>query len=377
MMAVMLIALAWAALVAQLLSMAAAWWNHSHTPPLDDAPPSAREPSLLVVVPARDEEGNIGACVRALLASRLTRLRVRVVDDGSSDRTAAIARAIAEGDPRLEVVEAGPLPDGWRGKNHAAWIGARGAAEDFVLFADADLRVGPDCLARALATAQRAGADLLCLVPRMVTIGFWEEVVQALVAQLIVVWLPAADVNDPAKRRAAGTGPFMLFRRGAYERIGGHEAIRGEPIDDLRLAERVKHAGLRLLLARGVDHASVRMYDSLRAIVDGWSKNFHVALGPAPWAAPLLAAALLLVYGGAWLVGPIALGLGDGRAAMVGFGAAAAAALARIDLARRYRITARRCWLAPLGAAVVAWILVRAGWRVMRRRPILWKGRAA
>jgi hypothetical protein len=163
----------------------------------------------------------------------------------------------------------------------------------------------------------------------------------------------------------------MLFRRSAYEQIGGHEAVRAEVVEDRALAEAVKAAGLRLALVRGVELASLRMYDSLGAIVRGWSKNFHVALGGATWAAPLAAAALLLVFAGPYLL-PIAAALaGAPRAAAVGLGAAAVAVVARLDLARRYGVSARAPWLAPLGAAVVALIMLRSVLPVAME----WKGR--
>jgi glycosyltransferase involved in cell wall biosynthesis len=324
------------------------------------------------VVAARDEEANIGACVGAIAASRYAGpLRVRVVDDGSTDRTAAIAGAIADRDPRGEVVAAGALPDGWLGKNHALHVGTRGASEPWLLFVDADLRVGEGAIARAVAAATRRGADLFTMMPRVEARSFWERAVMPLVTQLIDAWLPAREINQPERREAAAIGPFMLFRREAYRRIGGHEAVRAEVVEDLRLAEAVKRAGLRLVYARGIALASVRMYDSLAAIVRGWSKNFHVALGRAAWLAPVAAAGLVLFFAGPFVVPLVAALAGARAAALVGGAAALVAVLARIDFSRRYGVTLRGAWATPLGALVIAWILVRSS----LRRPVSWKGR--
>jgi cellulose synthase/poly-beta-1,6-N-acetylglucosamine synthase-like glycosyltransferase len=370
---VLLVALAVFALAGQALAALLVWFNHRHTPELGSADWSGDAPDLLCVVPARNEERNIVACVESLAASRYPgRLRVRVVDDGSTDGTAALVREVAARAPGVELVPVERLPPGWLGKNHALHVGTRGAREPWLLFVDADLRVGPDCLARAVAAADGRAVDLLTMIPRLEARSFWERAVQPLVAGLIYAWLPARDVNDPRKRAAAAIGPFMLFRRAAYEQIGGHQAVRAEVVEDRALAEAVKRAGLRLLLVRGVGLASLRMYDSLAAIVRGWSKNFHVAFGPARWAAPLVASALLAVYAGPYLLPLVAAAAGAPRALAVGAAAAALALAARFDLARRYGVSARAGWLAPLGAAVVALILIRS---VLPGR-LQWKGRA-
>src|SRR5205823_12309066 len=128
----------------------------------------------------------------------------------------------------IELLDAGELPAGWLGKNHAVWMGTQDALEEYVLFVDADVRVGPECLGRALGVAERQRADLVTVMPRIVALGFWELAAQTLVAQLILGWLPAGQINDPRHPRAQGIGPFMLFRQSAYRAIGGHRAVRGE-----------------------------------------------------------------------------------------------------------------------------------------------------
>ena len=369
----MLVALAALALVGQAVTALLVWFNHRHTPPLGRAVELSEAPGLLCVVPARNEEQNIVPCVESLAASRYPgRLRIRVVDDGSTDRTAVLVRALAERSAGVELVAADAPPPGWLGKNHALFVGTRGAEEPWLLFVDADTRVAPDCLARAMGAALDRRADLLTMIPRIEALSFWERAVQPMIAGLIVASLPARDVNDPGKRAAAGIGPFMLFRRAAYERIGGHQAVRGEVVEDLALAEAVKKNGLQLSLVRGIELASLRMYDSLGAIVRGWSKNFHIALGPVPWTAPLVAALLLIVFAGPYLLPILAVAKSECAATWVGIGAALVALAGRFDLARRYGVTARSPWLAPLGAVVVALILLRS----VLPMAVQWKGRA-
>src|SRR5215471_19320210 len=283
---------------AQALAMLLVWFQYAHAPDLGRETLDGAPPKVLAIVPARNEEKNIEACVAALCGSSYPGLRVLVVDDGSTDATAELAREWG-----AEVIEAGELPEGWLGKNHACWVGTRAAKdEEFFWFIDADLRVEPDCLTHMVAAAQRTGADQVSLLPRVETLSFWEDAVQALVVQMIYAWIPTRDINDPKHKAAAATGPILLFRRSTYEKIGGHEAVRGEVVEDLRLAERTKAESGKLVYGRGIGLASLRMYDSLGAIVRGWGKNFHVALGGAQWFAPIAALGLFLTYGGPFVL---------------------------------------------------------------------------
>jgi glycosyltransferase involved in cell wall biosynthesis len=343
--------------------------NHAGAPAIDEEPylPAGSHPTLLVVVPARDEEKNLGACLKALLCSDYERLKVRIVDDASSDATPAIARFYAARDPRVELLTAGELPRGWLGKNHALHVGTRDTDAQWILFLDADVRVTPTCLPRAVAAAERLAADLLTMLPRLEARSFWEVAAQTVALHAILLSLDAHAVNDAGSPRAAAFGPFMLFRRAAYERIGGHETLRSEVVEDLRLAEAVKRALMKLVLTRGTSLASLRMYDSLGAIVRGWSKNFHLAVEGKPWAAPIAAAAVLFFYGAPWVLPWLA---PDRVVLAVALSALLLAVAARLDFSRLYGVTARQPYLAPLGAVVVGWILVRS---VIGR--IEWKGR--
>jgi chlorobactene glucosyltransferase len=367
-----MIALGALLVVGQLCALFALLFNRAHTKELDA--PADRGTRLTVIVPARNEENNIGECLRALLASEYSALSVVVVDDSSSDRTAEIARELASRDARLQLVAAGALPAGWLGKNHALFVGTRGVTSDFLLFVDADLRVAPDCIARAVCTAERSGADLLCLVPATDSRSFWEDVVQSLIVQLICTVLPAREINNPDKPHAAGTGPFLLFRRSAYERIGGHEAVRDQVVEDLRLAEEIKKNGQRLLLTRSRS-ARLRMYDSLHSIVAGWSKNFHVALGRAQWAAPLVGAALIFFYTGPLVATTLSLVRGDAVATGLAGCALALQLGGRVAFAVGYGAHLRRVLWMPFGALIVAWILVRSAVLQRAGATLEWKGR--
>lgn len=362
-------------------------YNYRHTPSIDWEPPlpspPAELPTVLVVVPVRNEERNIGPCLESLGRSDYPRLSVRVVDDGSTDRTGEIVDRAARRDPRIHVMSAGDLPHGWLGKNHALWSGTLGAQEDWLLFIDADMRLAPSCISRAVGAATRLDVDLLTAVPAFVVVTFWETVVQPIIAHSITLWLNAAKINRHDRGRAAAIGPFLLFRRSTYELVGGHHRVRTEVAEDLRLAQAIKHAGKRLLFVRGTRLASLRMYDSFAAIVNGWSKNFHVALEGRFWIAPFAAAGFLVFYGAPPLLPVIAWTQGDRLGVGVGVFAMVLVLGAWIHCGWLYGERTRQlCWggvwavlMGPLGAAVVAWILLRSVLRASLGKSSEWKGR--
>lgn len=272
-----------------------------------DLPPAApRGQSVAVIVPARDEAENIGPCVRALLAMDHRDLRVVVLDDGSSDGTADALAELAEREPRLVVLHSAEseLPPGWLGKpwacqRAAAWVlGDVGdtpadprlggepptAAPDWLLFVDADVRVHPHALSAVLGHARRNGLGLVSGFGTLVMGSFWEKVLQPAVAGLIIAGNDLDRVNDPSRRgaRPLANGQFLLFRRDAYLAVGGHRAVAANVIDDVGLAMAVTAQGFgyHLLFLRSL--FACRMYDSLGALWNGWSKNLYAGLGSRP-----------------------------------------------------------------------------------------------
>lgn len=356
-------------------------WNRGRTTPLDrDPAPGAKPPSVLVIIPARNEEGNIEACVRSVLAQDYPTLRVRVVDDHSTDQTAAIVQSLAAHDPRLELLHAPALPARWLGKPHALHAGTREAVADYFLFLDADVRLAPSTVGRSIAAAQKSHAGLLTVTPTLLAQSFWERAAQPVIGMLLFALLDPVKIRDPDSEVAAAYGPYLLFERSAYEQIGGHSAVAMEVVEDLRLAQLVKRARLGFGYVHGVDGVELRMYDSLRGLVAGWRKNFHVALGPALWLGPIAALAVALIFG--WptvALLMVALRCLSAKSVTAGFALPAlfcygADWLARVSLARNYRITWRGA--RALGGLVVAYILCSSCYRAWRGKPVTWRGRS-
>jgi hypothetical protein len=336
-------------------------------PPAD--PPPVRRP-VTVVLPVRDEEDQVGDCLAALLDQRgIDDLRVVVVDDGSTDGTADVVRAVA--DPRVRLVTAEPPPPGWLGKPHACAVGVAatdGADGGVLAFVDADVRLFPDALAGAVAVLDLHRLDLVSPWPRQLTGSLAERLVQPLQQWLWATTLPLRLAErSPRPSLAAANGQFLVLTRRGYDRAGGHSAVRGEVLEDIALLRAVKRSGGRGGPVDGSRLAACRMYEGWPALRDGYGKSLWGAVGGSPAASAAAAVALSAV----WVVPPLA-ALRGSRAGAVGYAAGVA------GRAVTAAATGSRLWpdvLAhPVSVLALDLLLVRS---VVghRRGTLRWKGR--
>ena len=357
-------------------------------------PPDAALPStsLSVVIPAYNEAANIGACLAAVLSSEspCSSWEVLVVDDDSSDATTELALRTADeqGASAAEVhlVQAGPRPDGerWVGKNWACTRAMEQVSSSWVLFIDADVRLKPDALRRALAQAIDEEADLFSLAPRLVCGCLAEWMVQPLMASLLGLGFPIVAANDPASSVAFAAGPFMLFRRCSYDAIGGHRALAAEVVEDLALARRIKAEGYRLRYLLGVDAVDLRMYADLASLWEGWTKNWFLGLDRDPLRALGAAAVVVLMFSTPWLLAPAAVVLRLVLPEQAGLWSAllALALLAivqqlvlRLWNRHRFAVPLTHWWLMGAGGLLVGAIGPVSVWRTLTGRGWTWKGR--
>lgn len=229
----------------------------------------AQRPTVSVIVPARNEEACLRACLESLVAQVGIEFELIVVDDGSTDNT----RAIAESFPGVKVIEPGPLPAGWSGKNNAVTAGAEQARGEWLLFTDADTVHRPGSLARAVAEATAQKAYLLSYSPEQDVQSFWEKAIMPVIFAELAETYPPSEVSQPSSTIAAANGQYLLITRAAYEAVGGHAAVAGELLEDVALARLVKQSGHKLVFRFGGDAVCTRMYRTFAQLREGWTKN--------------------------------------------------------------------------------------------------------
>ena len=322
-----------------------------------------------MIVPARNEEACLGACLQSLQGQAGVSFEIIVVDDASNDRT----REIAESFAGVRVIEARPLPPGWSGKTNAMLTGAQASQGEWLLFTDADTVHLPGSLARAVAEATRLGAALLSYSPGQEVHGFWEKAVMPVIfAELAATYRPS-EVSNPASPAAAANGQYLLISREAYDAVGGHAAIATSLLEDVALARAVKASGRKILFRFGGDAVRTRMYRSFAELREGWTKNL-VLLFPSPMRLAVLRfLEFSLIMGGA----AVTITAGAGRRSKPAIVAAAIAAILIVLFLKRIR-RAHFSWdanaLALLGLPVFSYLLLRS--RIFHKKgKITWKGR--
>ena len=357
-------------------------------------------PLISICIPARNEAGNIRRCVESLLAQTYPNFEIIVLDDRSTDGTGEIleelrlesARLLAdvrEQAPalqKMQIVHGVDLPSGWAGKPHALYQAARSARGEWLCFVDADTFAAPEAVASCYVKALETNADLFTILTFQELGSFWEKVVMPMVLTALSVGFSPRRVNDPSKRDAVANGQFLLIKRAVYDAVGGHEKIKDRIVEDKAIAEQVKWSGHRLVIANGYAVARTRMYTSLPAMWEGWTKNIYLglresksllALGAFGAALSLIAAFFLPAWpllGLTWyLHGGGLLAIGVIVKSLIVWGALL---WARADVSAGLGISRWYSFTVPLGAGLFAAIMLMSAYKVISGRGVTWKGRS-
>jgi glycosyltransferase involved in cell wall biosynthesis len=339
---------------------------------------------LTVIVPARNEEASIAACLASLVSQseELFKLghdwELIVVDDHSTDRTAEIARGFAG----VTVLQAAKLEPGWTGKTNAVWTAAQRARGRWLLFTDADTIHEPGNLHRALHEAARNKVGMLSYSPRQIVQGLWQRALMPLIFCELVLAYPPARVNDPAQRIAAANGQFLLIEREAYRRLGGHAMVSDKVLEDVELAFLAKRRRVGLRFRFAEDAVSTRMYRTTAAMIEGWTKNlsllFANCLALAFWRVidifllvvlPVLAVELwnarIFAHSAQWLAAGWVLALLWVRNLFRFYARVAKSNFPFID-----------CAISPLGLPLFIVLLYRSWFQQRILKRVSWKGRS-
>jgi glycosyltransferase involved in cell wall biosynthesis len=247
--------------------------------------PAFGQMDLTVIIPARNEEDSLGACLASLVAQSTEFFQLGrdwellVVDDGSTDRTRAIAHGFSGVTILDPLLVNGKLEKGWTGKANACWTAANQARGAWLLFTDADTIHEPGNLRRAIHEAEKYSVGMLSYSPRQIVSGLWQRSLMPLVFSELALAYPPEKVSNPALRLAAANGQFLLVKREAYKALGGHDSVKGKILEDVELAFLAKRRKIGLRFRYAADALSTRMYRTTGAMIEGWTKNLALLFG--------------------------------------------------------------------------------------------------
>lgn len=329
-----------------------------------------RKPKVHVIVPARNEQDSIGACLESLICQQGIEFQVTVVDDGSTDRT----RTIAESFPHVRVLSSQEPTAGVTGKSAALISGARNAQAEWLLFTDADTVHYPGSLAATIKEAEDRGADLLSYSPEQVAVTWSERALMPVVFAELARTYPPARVNDPADPVVAANGQYILVRRKVYEKLGGHRAVASKVLEDVELARLFKSAGHKIWFRHGAGLVRTRMYRSFPAMVEGWTKNLAL-LFRHPVRLAIIRALEFAIIGSSLCAGAV---LTVTRHSGLGLALLFVGLMFYFNFFIRI-LTAHFPWKATLlalfGLPLFSWLLLRSDLHANVRGAVTWKGR--
>jgi len=351
-------------------------------PPIVPSGAAPVREKISVIVPARDEEINIGNCLSHLIKQDHPDYEIIVVDDRSTDRTGHLVENFKKLSPvPLKLVRVEKLPPGWTGKNHAMLVGSKAASGSRLLFTDADTTHKIHSVRTALATAVEKKADFLTLAPEVECRTFWENTVQPLAVSSLALWFKTAELNEPGSDLVLANGQFILVTKKAYEAVGGNECVKNETIEDVELAKKIKKAGFSVLFLNGTLLYSTRMYTSLAQIFKGWTRIFihlfekkllpifhkiflFVFFSIFPFV--VLAAEKIFFLNGSGSFDPVLFWVSAAVCAFI--------VTARFAGNKLLRTNPWYAFLHPLASAVMTWLLLVCVGRIVFNRRSEWRG---
>lgn len=264
-----------------LLILAFIWARRSqaalralHTAPVIDPEfrrPAKVHPKVSVIIPAKNEEKNIGDCIQRFLLQDYPNFEIIVANDNSRDKTEEILKSFGT---KIRYVNVSPTPQGWTGKNFAVHSALSLATGDWYLFTDADTRHHKSSISAAMSHADSRNLAFLTLLPECLTSGLIEKIFQPTMMGFVGLWFPLNRINDPNSKFYFANGQYMLMEADLHHRIGGHAAVHDQFLEDFALMKQAKDMGEKVECALGMDVYGTRMYESFKSLWRGWRRIF-------------------------------------------------------------------------------------------------------
>jgi Glycosyl transferase family 2 len=329
---------------------------------------------ISVIVPARNEEQDLGEALASVLSQQGVEIEVIVVNDHSTDRTGAIADSFAVADARLKVIHDPELPPGWLGKCNAMQKAVVVASGDVLLFTDADIMHGPRCFVTALAEMEQHSLEFLSLFPLMKCVSACENIIlPALVGGMAMFATPG--IEEPGSDDALAAGAFLMVRAHVFHEVGGFEPIKHEMLDDVALAKLFKRHGKKVGLRAAPDLLSVRLYKGNSHAFWGMTKNILEGLNGRLWLAPAVILLPALVFWTPVVCAVVGLVEGDRPLVIAGV-ATYAIQLAMLWSARSlFQFHPGKSLLFPLVAIPNAFCMIRALYLYILKGAVEWRNR--
>lgn len=343
--------------------------------------PSTNNPSVSVIIPARNEEAVIEACLQAVLTQDYSNFKVTIVDDNSTDKTSQIIEKMATKYPhKLRVVTGQKLTDGWTGKSNALWQGYNqgdGIAQ-WLLFLDADTIMQPGTLEGAVKFAESNKLDMLSLAPGLTSQSFWTKLLMPEVFKFYTLAASTAGAKAGSVEEASAIGTFILARREVYQATGGHGGVKEQVVEDIALARLFRSQGYTTRQIAAPQYLTTGWYDNLPELWEGVSKNMFL-VARKDWARVLGVVGAEFAYGilpTLTLFSRIVSRKQKSRLSLILNTIAVVLQLGlHSEINRSLHVPRRYTALYPLAAVITSLITFNSAIKTSLRKSVEWKGR--
>lgn len=335
-------------------------------------------PLVSVLIPARNEQDNIYRCVASFLKQDYKNIEIIVLDDNSTDKTSEIVRAMAQKDSRIKFVNGKPLKKGWMGKCWACQQLSGHACGDYFIFTDADTVHLSNTVTKSLAALLAGKLDAISVYPKQITVTFHERMTVPFINFAILSFMPLLLVKYARGGFfSTGIGQFFMFRRHAYEKMGGHESIKSEVLEDIHLSKQVKRCGLKFMIFDGTDNIFCRMYRNFKEVMQGFSKFVYPAFNYNAFMEALALTAFSAIFLFPFVLLPIGVLFlnWSGLLILLNIVQILIIFAIKIVLAMRFRLRMLDILFMPVSVCYMLVIGVNSYLQAKHKKGVLWKGR--